>query len=349
MRDHGHPLVELTLARLREFIRDPGALFWTFGFPIVLAVALGIAFREAPPPELAIVVDDAVSDAASITQALDDDPSLSATRLPSAQARLAVTRGKAELMVTTDPDGEGFRYHFDSMRPDSRTARLLVDDVLQRGAGRTDLVRAADDPVTEVGGRYIDFLIPGLIGLNLMGSAIWGIGFSVVDARKQRLLKRLSATPMSRAHFILGYMLSRLAFLFVEVAALVAFGWIVFGVPVHGSMLTLGIVSLWGALAFTGVAMLIAARPRSTEVASGWANLFMLPMWLLSGAFFSYERFPAVMQPIIRALPLTAINDALRMVMNEGAGIIAILPQLGVLAMWGGLGFVLALRLFRWQ
>lgn len=349
MRDHGHPLVELTLARLREFLRDPGALFWTFGFPILLAIALGIAFRDSPPPELPVVVDASLADAEAIGRALDADDRLSADVLPPTEAERAITRGKAELMVAPTAEPGTWRYHFDPMRPDSRTARLLVDDVLQRRAGREDVVEASDTAVTEVGGRYIDFLVPGLIGLNLMGSAIWGIGFSVVEARKRRMLKRLAATPMSRAHFVLGYMFSRLVFLFAEVAALVLFGWVVFGVPVHGSLVTLGLVSLWGALAFTGLAMLIAARPQSTEVASGWANLVMLPMWLLSGAFFSYERFPEAMLPFIRALPLTAVNDALRAVMNEGAGLVDVGPELGVLGLWGVLSFWLALKLFRWQ
>ena len=106
---------------------------------------------------------------------------------------------------------------------------------------------------------------------------------------------------------------------------------------------------LWGMLALTGLAMLIAARPTSTEVASGWANLFSLPMWILSGAFFSYERFPAAVLPFIKALPLTALNDGLRAIMNEGQGLLAVLPELGVLAAWGGIAFAIALRIFRWQ
>jgi ABC-2 type transport system permease protein len=349
MRDHGHPLVELTLARLREFVRDPGALFWTFGFPILLAIALGIAFRESPPPELAVAVDTALPEAEEIGAALEGDDRLVAKVLPGPEAEEAVRRGSVELLVHAGEGPGAIAYRFDPMRPDARTARLAVDDVLQRRSGRTDPVAVADEAVTEVGGRYIDFLIPGLIGLNLMGSAIWGIGFSVVDARKNRLLKRLAATPMSRAHFVLAYMLSRLVFLFAELAALVAFGWLVFGVAVRGSMLTLGLVALWGALAFTGIAMLIAARPQSTEAASGWANLVMLPMWLLSGAFFSYERFPQAMHPFIAALPLTAVNDALRAVMNEGAGLFDVGGELFVLAMWGVVCFQLALRLFRWQ
>jgi ABC-2 type transport system permease protein len=349
MRDTLPPLVELTLARLREFWRDPGAVFWVFGFPILLAVALGIAFREAPPPQLVVVVAQEIDDAPRIVAELEADPGLVAHASARAEAYDEVRRGRAELVVDTASDGRGIVYHFDPMRPDARTARLAADAVVQRLRGRTDAVAASDVPVTEIGGRYIDFLMPGLIGLNLMGSAIWGIGFSVVDARKRKLLKRMVATPMSRADFLLSFMLSRLLFLVLELVALVTFGWLVFDVPVRGSLIELFTFAMIGALGFTGVAMLIAARPRSTEVAAGFANLFMLPMWLLSGAFFSYERFPAAAHPFIQALPLTAANDGMRAIMTRGASLGEVWMELAIVTAWGVICFALALRIFRWQ
>jgi ABC-type multidrug transport system permease subunit len=342
----GSPLVELTLARLREFIRDPGAVFWTFGFPIVLAVALGIAFRETPPPSSHVAIDAAAPDAAEIALALDADAAIVATTMVQSQAARSLATGKIDLFVVP---GDPVTYRYDSMRPEANTARLAVDAAIQRAAGRVDPLAATDDVRTEVGGRYIDFLVPGLIGLNIMGSAIWGIGFAVVDARRRKLLKRLAATPMSRAHFLLSFMMSRLVFLAGEVIALVGFGWLVFDVPVRGSLFVLAIVSTWGALTLTGIAMLLAARPKSTEVASGFANLFMLPMWLLGGSFFSYERFPEAALPVIRALPLAALNDALRKVMNEGLGLVDVAFEMTALGLWGALAFVIALRWFRWQ
>lgn len=340
------PLVELTLARLREFIRDPGAVFWTFGFPIVLAVALGIAFRESPPPASHVAIDAATPEAAELAVALDAEDAIVATTMAEDQAARALATGKIDLFVVP---GDPIAYRYDAMRPEAQTARLSVDAAIQRRAGRVDPLASTDDVRTEPGGRYIDFLVPGLIGLNIMGSAIWGIGFAVVDARRRKLLKRLAATPMSRAHFLLSFMMSRLVFLAGEVVALVGFGWLVFDVPVRGSLITLAIVSTWGALMLTGIAMLLAARPKSTEVASGFANLFMLPMWLLGGSFFSYERFPEVALPVIRALPLAALNDALRKVMNEGLGLVDVAFELTALGIWGGLAFVIALKWFRWQ
>lgn len=348
MSEPSSPLLELTLARIREFVRDPSALFWTFGFPILLAVALGIAFRESPPPAVKIAVDSSAADASEVASLLDARDDIDASVVAAAEGRRALSTGKIDLLIASGDD-ESWIYHFDPMRPEAKTARLVVADALERAAGREDELTTRDEIEREPGGRYIDFLVPGLVGLNIMGSAVWGIGFAVVDARKRKMLKRLAATPMSRAHFLLSFMFSRLAFLAAEVAALLGFGWLVFDVPMRGSILALSFVSLWGALAMTGIAMLIAARPRSVETASGLSNLFMLPMWLLGGSFFSYERFPDASLPFIRTLPLTALNDALRKVVNEGLGLFDVVPELAWLGLWGVVGFAVALKWFRWQ
>ncbi len=351
MSENPSPLWELTLARLREFLREPAAIFWTFGFPVLLAVGLGIAFRSRPPERIEVALTGTGAAVETVEQILRKAENIEASRLPGARAATSLRTGKVDLVVAAGrADGRfSFTYRYDPMRPASRTARMAVDAALQRGLGRVDVADVAEETVIEQGGRYIDFLIPGLIGLNIMGSSMWGIGYAVVLARRRKLIKRLAATPMRRSHFMLSYIFSRGVFLLAEVIALVAFGWLVFGVAVHGSILWLGLVALLGGVSFTGMALLVASRTDSTEVASGLMNAFMLPMWLLSGAFFSYERFPEMLHPLIRILPLTALNDAMRAVMNEGAPVLATLPQVAVLAAWGVLGFLLALRLFRWH
>jgi ABC-type multidrug transport system permease subunit len=242
-----------------------------------------------------------------------------------------------------------YSFLYDPARPEGRTARLSADEALQRGRGRRDVVRIEEKAITETGSRYIDFLLPGLIGLNLMASGMWGIGFNVVDARTKKLLRLLTATPMRRSHFLLAFMCSRLLFLILEVAALAGFGRLVFGVTVHGSLLALSAILLLGAGTFAALGVLVAARPRTIEAVSGWMNFVMLPMWLLSGSFFSYSRFPEPLQPLIRLLPLTAANDALRAVMNHGAPLHACGFELCVLFVWGAASLVVALKIFRWQ
>jgi ABC-2 type transport system permease protein len=343
MRDHA--LVQLTLARMREFYREPEAIFWVFGFPIVLAFALGIAFRNRGPGELRIAVLRQTGDSA-LAAALGHAPGLTVAVLDSAAARLELRTGRVALLVIP---GERLVYRYDSTRTESRLARLQVDDAVQRARGRADAVRVEDERVTEPGARYIDFLIPGLLGMNLMGSGLWGVGFSVVQARTKRLLKRYMATPMRRSHYLLSFVLSRLVFLFVEVAALVGFAWWMFDVGVRGSFGAVAFITVLGALSFNGLGMLVASRARTIEAVSGLMNLVMLPMWILSGTFFSYARFPDAMQPFVRALPLTALNDALRAVMIDGSPLTRLGTPLAIVTAWGFASFVVALGIFRWR
>jgi ABC-type multidrug transport system permease subunit len=226
---------------------------------------------------------------------------------------------------------------------------LAVDAALQAAAGRNDAFTPARVEVSEPGSRYVDFLVPGLLGMNLMGTGMWGIGFSLVVARNGNLLKRLVAAPARKSHLLGAQLTSRLIFLVPEAGALLLFAVFVLGVPLRGSVMTLVGIAFLGALAFSGLGLLTAARPRTIEGVSGVMNLVMVPMWIFSGIFFSTERFPPAMQPFVQALPLTALNDALRGVMLEGSGFVALLPELALLTVWGTASFVLALKFFRWQ
>src|SRR5438128_376043 len=340
-----HPMYQLALSRMREFYREPEAVFWVFGFPIVLAFALGLAFRNTGPGKLQVGVAAGPGDSALVT-VLDSSPRLIATVLDSATARTRLRTGRIALLVVP---GDPLVYRYDTTRTESGLARLQVDEVVQRARGRKDVAAVRDDRVVAPGSRYIDFLIPGLLGMNLLGSGIWGVGFSVVQARQKKLLKRFMATPMHRSHYLLGFILSRLLFLCGEVVALIGFGWVMFGVGVRGSFAALGAINVLGALSFAGLGLLVASRARTIEAVSGLMNLVMLPMWGLSGTFFSYARFPDAMQPFVKALPLTALNDALRAVIIDGAPLVHLGAPLGIVTAWGVGSFVVALQIFRWR
>jgi ABC-2 type transport system permease protein len=337
-------LTELTIARFRLFFREPSALFWTFGFPVILAVALGIAFRNRPPEPVHVAVEAGPGAAETLSRLGNDQIKASIEDPDRARADLRV--GKVTLVVVP---GEPRTYRYDDTRPEARLARLLVDDRLQRAEGRIDATPVADMHVTEPGARYIDFLVPGLIGLTLMSSSMWGIGYVIVELRTKKLVKRMLATPMRRGDFLLSFVFMRSLFVLIEVPVLVAFGWIAFGVRVNGSLALLLGVALLGALAFAGLGLLVASRAQNTQTVGGLMNLVMMPMFVGSGVFFSSSNFPDTVQPVLRALPLTALNDALRAVVNEGAGAVAIARQLMVLAVWSVVSFAAALRLFRWR
>ena len=338
-------IVQLTLCRFRGFIREPEAVFWTFVFPILLAVGLGVAFRSRAPEKPRVAV---VHSPSSVMGALKLDSSVVVEEMSDSAAARALRTGKVAMLARVTGPGQ-VEYTYDPARGDAATAKLLVDRAIQRAAGRRDPVKVAERTVTERGSRYIDFVLPGLLGMNLMGSGIWGIGFAIVDQRGKKLLKRFMATPMSRSEYLASFMFSRLVFLVLEVITLIGFGALVFKVPLRGSLLTLGVICLFAALSFAGMGLLIASRARTTEGVSGLMNLVMLPMWIFSGVFFSSSNFPAAVQPVINLLPLTAVNDALRANMLEGASFNAVSGQLLVIGAWLVLSFVAALKLFRWR
>ncbi len=351
MSERPNPLWELTKARFREFMRQPEALFWVFAFPILMAIGLGLAFKNRPAEEARIAIQKTATDARaadSLAARLHGAPGLHVEVLDSLEASQRLRRGAVTLVVVPNAAGDSLLFRYDSTRSESYLARLVTNDAIQRAYGRTDVRAVRDLKVAERGHRYIDFLLPGLLGMNLMGTGMWGVGFAVVQMRVRRLLKRYLASPMRRSHFLLAFGFARLATVALEVLTLVGFGILAFQVPERGSILTLAVVVLVGAFAFSGIGLLVASRAQTVEGVSGLMNLFMLPMWLLSGVFFSNAGFPAMMQPFIKALPLTALVDALRTVMLDGASLASQGGQLAIVAAWGLVSYLVALKIFRW-
>jgi len=344
------PLAQLTLVRMREFLREPEAVFWTFLFPVLMTVGLGIAFRSKPEDRAKIAVLQGSSAATEIAARLRDRPLFDVQLLDDSAAARELRTGRIALIVVPGVSAtDSIEYRFDDTRPEGAAARRLVDDAVQRGAGRADPVPIKEALIRERGSRYIDFLVPGLLGMNLLGSGVWGIGFSVVDARRKRLLKRLVATPMPKSAYLAAFIFSRIALLVLEATLLLAFGALAFGVPMRGALPTLALISLLSALMFGGLGLLIASRARTIEAASGLMNLTMVPMWVFSGIFFSSTRFPHLIQPFVQALPLTAVNDALRANMLEGATLTQVAPELAIITIWLVGCFAVALKIFRWQ
>jgi len=349
------PMWQLVLARLREFIREPEAVFWVCGFPVVMVMALGIAFRNRPVDIITVDIIDNGRPAEWAVESFAEHERFDAELYAEEAARNRLRTGKTELVVevqepssTASELARHFDYVYDPTRPESVLARNAVDDVLQRAAGRKDVATGNDEQLDEPGGRYIDFLVPGLLGMGLMGGGLWGVGFITVDMRIRKLLKRFLATPMKKSQFLGGIMISRMLFMVPEVIILLVFARYAFDVRIHGSLLDVLLLILLGALAFSGLGLLVASRANTIEAVSGLMNLVMLPMWMLSGIFFSSERFPDAAQPFIKALPLTPLIDMLRAVMLEGSSLLNHLPQVAIVAGWGVLTFALALRWFRW-
>jgi len=345
------PLMQLILARMREFYREPESVFWVYVFPILMVLALGIAFRNQPLEQIHVDVESGPQ-SASVMASLAANPRFVVTTGDAGQCRTRLRTGKTQLVVSaaTTPMGAMQNdYWFDRSRPESVLARDAVDDALQRAAGRRDPLKTQDFVLTEPGARYIDFLIPGLLGMSLMGGGLWGVGYVTVDMRIRKLLKRFLATPMKKTDFLAAIMLSRMLFMIPEVLVLLIFARYAFGVIYYGSIGSMIVLIALGATTFSGIGLLVASRAKTLEAVNGLMNLVMMPMWMLSGIFFSSERFPAIAQPAIKLLPLTPLISALRSVMLEGSSLSSQAVQIAILAGWGIVSFAIALKIFRWQ
>jgi ABC-2 type transport system permease protein len=339
-----HPLIEMTLARIREFVREPEALFWTFLFPVVMAVAMAVAFPNRTTDVIAGIPAGAASQA--LRDALQSGAGITVREVASGTEARALREGEVHILVlpTAPPT-----YRFDPTRQESRLARAVVDDRLQRAAGRSDAWQPRTEPTSIPGSRYVDWLLPGLVAMTIMGTSLWGIGFSIVQTRQRKLLKRFAASPMRRRDYLLAQVAARLIFLAPEVGVPLLFGVVALQVPIVGSVAAIAVVAVVGALAFGGLGLLIASRPKTFEAISGILNVVMLPMWMVSGIFFSSTNFPAAAQPVIQALPLTALIDALRAVVLDGATLRGVQGELLWLMVWAVVPFFIALRVFRWR
>ncbi len=296
----------LLWARILELKREPEVVFWVFVFPLLLAAGLGVAFRNKPADITSVVVIEGAGAEKTLAmlQSLakgspNKDATIRATVLDRDAALNGFHFGKFDLAIELNPDGS-YTYYYDPARPESVLSRAEIDAALHSAAGRKDALATSSQSSSEPGSRYIDFLIPGLLGMNLMNSGMWGVGFALVEMRQRKLLKRFVATPMRRSDFLLALTSSRLVLMVIEVGLLLGFGVLVFHMRVEGSILSVVLLGSLGAVTFGGVGLLTACRAQKIESVSGLINLVMMPMWIFSGVFFSYERFPAIATPSSR-------------------------------------------------
>jgi ABC-type multidrug transport system permease subunit len=342
------PLAQLFLARLREFYRVPEAVFWGYGFPLLMILVLGIAFRSQPVERVNVDICSSVA-GESVVELLSADARFELKLADKETCLRRLRTSKTDVVVIARQSSKpSYEYHVDPTKPRSLVARDAVDDVLQQAAGRQDPAAVENVVQSEPGGRYIDFLVPGLLGMGLMGGGLWGVGFATVDMRIRNLLKRFVATPMKKTDFLAALMLSRMVATVTEVLLLLVFSWLVFGVETRGSLFAVAFLVLLGASMFSGLGLLVACRAKTLEGVSGLMNLTMLPMWILSGIFFSTDRFPDAAQPLIKLLPLTSLIDALRAVMLDGSSLLELGLELGIMVVWTAASFFLALKWFRW-
>ncbi len=365
-----NPLIQLILVRFREFVREPGVVFWSVIFPVSMAWVLGVAFSKKGElvQTIAVVQNDsrrndklreflagtkAVTDTASgdttgyLKEIVNEKIGKSIYRFLSTSwdsAILMVKRGQTAVMIKESEDS--LYYYFDPKSTEARLNYLIISSSINDEAFKYET--ASIRPLVTAGTRYIDYLVPGLIALGIMNSILWGISYTLIEMRSRKLMRRMIATPMKKSHFLISHFTSRLSLTIIEAFILITFSWFYFRLSVQGSVIALIMMFLAGNICFTGIAVLISSRTSSSNIGNGLINFVSMPMMILSGIFFSYHNFPDFIIPVIQKLPLTILADSIRSIFIEGSGVKDIFPEFIVLSAIGLLFSFLGLRIFKW-
>ncbi len=358
-----HPLFRLTIAAIKEYLREPGAIFWSFGFPILMAIGLGVAFsgNQEIVHGVALVPGNETSDTLVNSRLLNNHTVKDTTVVREFSGKQGVTRyifhitswDEAEIMlkrgkissILTEKNN-AIQYHYDPVSPEGELIQMQLSNFFATGSlGRNT---ESIEPIDTKGLRYIDFLIPGLIAMGIMMSIMWGVCYSLIEKRSKKLLRRMVATPMKKAHYLISQITSRIIVTLLETIIILIFAHYFFGILVQGSILALFAVFIAGNLCFFGFSILISSRTANTQVGNGLISFVTTPMLVLSGIFFSYQNFPDWAVSIIKFLPLTILVDDLRSIVNEGAGFLNILDGFAILSVTGTLTFFIGLRMYKW-
>lgn len=358
-----HPFFILTVSHLKEFVREPGSMFWSFGFPILMAIGLGLAFSgkkeimhgvalipSSNPQEMLVrsvffgggAITDTIIDKKFETENGRTRYTFHITNWKNAE--VLMKRGMIN-SILTEENGRVI-YHYDPLNPEGELIQIQLSSFFKTGnlGQNTDSIR----PLKTLGMRYIDFLIPGLMTMGVMMSIMWGVCYSLIEKRSKKLLRRMVATPMRKTDFMTSYWASRLILTIFDTSVLLIFGYFFFGVVIQGSIAALVLIFLAGNFAFFGMAILISSRTANTQVGNGLISLITTPMMVISGIFFSYQNFPLWAIDVIKFLPLTKFTDEVRGIVNEGSGIMDILDGVAVLGLFGGVCFFIGLRVYKW-
>jgi ABC-2 type transport system permease protein len=369
-------LFQLILAHIKEIIREPGVLFWGILFPILMSVGLGLAFAKKADSvrKIAYVVTGEKGKNNSDTmimsyllkasdKTVDPDNRSKVFRITLQDEKLGKTtflmqqmdwqsaivelkRGSINLILTEE-NGQ-LEYHFDPVNPDAQLSHLLLSRILSRkeiiGQKNDEFIK----PLTLQGTRYIDFLIPGLIGMGIMMSSLWGLSYGIIEKRSKKLLRRMIATPMKRSNLLISLITVRTAMNFIEGLLLFIFTYYAFNIRIQGSILALFAIFISSNIAFAGIAVFISSRTAKTEIGNGLINFVVFPMMLLSGIFFSYHNFPDWSISVIQKLPLTMVADGIRSIFIEGAGMAQMIMPCCILSAIGIVFFGIGLKIFRW-
>ena len=364
----------VTIASLKMYFRNRQAIFWSLFFPLLIMVIFGLLdFDRYNPPRVG-VVDLAENEASAALiaglRSTGENEVVDISTGSGAAMRRELDDGDLHAVVEI-PEGFGqpgaastVRVLYDSNRPQESGVTInVVGEVLDRVFVELAQVpaeyrvenrfRIEPEAVAGQGQGYSGFLVPGVVALSIMQLGIFGVAFTLVRYRAQGVLRRLKATPIDPAHFLAGQVVTRVIIAVLQAALLFGVGALVLDVTIGrnnpAAWLLLLLLSVLGATLFISLGLAVSGVAKNEDTAAPLTNIIAMPMMFLSGVFFPRDAMPEFLAGITQYMPLTYVNEALRAVVNNGAGVASLGPQLLGMGVWAIITFVLAIRMFRWE
>lgn len=360
-----HALIALYIASVKEFLRDRLALFWTVAFPIFFILIFGVVFsgNDDPSYDVGLANEDDGPIAAGLSQALHSVDAFEVTEGERDELVRSLEEGEYRLVIVVS---EGLTASLQQQQPaeveviydpsNQTTAQIVLTIVRRVVEGfereltqRPVLLSIKSTAVTSDRLSSIDFLLPGILAMALMQLGLFGTAPALVQLREQQVLRRIGVTPLPRTILLASQVLLRLTIGAIQTALIVLVGLLLFNVTIVGNVaLLIGFVLL-GALMFVAMGYMIAGIADTQESVNGLTSLLNFPMLFLSGLFFPVEVMPAWIQPVVKAIPLTYLADALRQIMVDAPPLYSLTVDAAVLGAWLIVTAVLAVRFFRWE
>lgn len=364
-------MLAISTASFRSMLRSPSAIIFGLLFPLVFIVVFG--FINPSNVKFDVAFDQRSDTTLFLFTSLKNDPSLRVRTVSSDEQQDKLQKGRIDAVLLVHRDSLSGEEVVVTTSKASRERARIVEAVVEEAVSSVNskqlkmMVSGIPDSLRSVmaqqatmttqlipGREYktIDFILPGQLGFSILSAGVFGTAFVFFSLRQTLVLKRFFATPIRRPYIILGEALSRVVFQLLGSLVIIIIGHFVFGFTLIEGGLTLLKLLLFaalGQLVFMGFGFVVSGIARNESTIPPIANIVTLPQFLLCGTFIPVDAFPSWLQVISRALPLTYLNESFRRIAFEGAAIIELLPQLGILAIWGVVVFFLAVRFFRWE
>lgn len=364
---------KLVSANFKMTVRNVTSLFWLFVFPILMMSLIGIAFGGIGKQtvKIAIVQMDKGQTAASITKSFSRIKDFKVSKANKETALKRLKDGKIDAVLVMDKDFSaalerkllakknsikpakiGLYYDpsatFTSQAVRSAVANILTE-INRRMSGAPVLISYASHSVRSIGLRYIDFLVPGIIALTIMNSALFGLGGTVVNYRERGILRRLKVTPQPLSGFIAAQITNQLLFAILRAALLIIVAMILFKVVVIGSLIALAVVVIIGSLTFTTIAFFVASFAKTRETSDTLSNIISMPMMFLGGVFFPVDSVPKWIRPLVEVMPLKYLGDAMRDVMIKGNSLWQVRTDMYILIGFAFVFFLVSIKFWKWE